>query len=369
MSLNIGFRSPEQWEQLAKAHLDKGAFDYIQTGAGAEETLQANIDGFKQWKIVPRVMRDVSSVDVSTSIFGERASMPVSLAPVGFQTIIHPDGELAAAKAAAAQQVPYTVSTVSTYSMEEIAEAMGNAPRFFQLYWPSDDDIALSFIRRAEQNGFSAIFVTVDTPMLGWREQDKQNQYFPLRKGEGLGNYLTDPIFTEKTLASREGTEQTIAEVASRLFNRSLTWEKINWLRKQTKLPIVAKGIVHPEDAKLAVEVGLDGLVVSNHGGRQLDGSISSIEALPAVKEAVGNDIQILFDGGIRRGADIVKALALGADSILIGRLYAYGLINGQAGVMHVIAQLKEELETSLVLTGESSLASLQQATLVRAQK
>jgi isopentenyl diphosphate isomerase/L-lactate dehydrogenase-like FMN-dependent dehydrogenase len=367
MSQTIGFRSPEEWEQVAKNRLDKGAFEYIQSGAGVEETLQANIEGFRRLKIVPRVLRDVSKVDVTKTILGTSAPVPFALAPVGFQTIIHQEGELAAAKAAAAHQVPYTVSTVSTSSMEEIAEVMGGAPRFFQLYWPSDDDIALSFVRRAEQSGYSAIFVTVDTPMLGWREQDKENQYFPLRNGQGLGNYLTDPVFIEKAkIPSKEEKEEAITEIAAHLFNPSLTWENVKWLRTKTNLPIVVKGIVHPADAKLAVEYGMDAIVVSNHGGRQLDGSISSIESLPAIVDAVKGRIEIIFDGGIRRGTDIIKALALGADSVLIGRLYAYGLTEGQLGVETVITQLKAELQTDLALTGEAELSSLQQIKLIK---
>ncbi|MDT8859824.1 alpha-hydroxy-acid oxidizing protein [Alkalihalobacillus sp. MEB130] len=361
----VGFRSPEQWEQMAKEQLDKGAFEYIQSGAGVEDTLQANINGFKKWHIVPRVLRNVANVDSSSTILGLKTSAPFALAPVGFQTIIHPEGELAVAKAAAAENVPYTVSTVSTYSMEEIAEVMGDAPRFFQLYWPNDEDIALSFVRRAEQSGYSAIFITVDTPMLGWREQDKSNKYFPLRKAQGLGNYLVDPVFQEKARITPDSDlEVVIKEVASRLFNPSLTWENIKWLRTKTDLPLVIKGIVHPDDAKLAVEYGMDGIVVSNHGGRQLDGSISSIDALPAIVETVQGRIEIVFDGGVRRGVDVIKALALGANSVLIGRLYAYGLTDGQDGVESVIAQLKEEVQTVLALTGETNVKSLQQVTL-----
>ncbi|ARK29790.1 alpha-hydroxy acid oxidase [Halalkalibacter krulwichiae] len=358
MSGNIHFRSPEEWERVAKDYLDKGAFEYIQSGAGAEETLLANVRSLKKWTIVPRVLRDVSAIDVTQRIVGVKAPVPFALAPVGFQTIVHPQGELASARAAAAHNVPFIVSTVSSYSLEEIAEVMGDSPRFFQLYWPSDDEIALSFVRRAEENGYSAIFVTVDTPMLGWREQDKQNQYFPLRNGQGLGNYLADPVFLQKATVTK--TEDAIKEVASRLFNATLTWEHLKWLRAQTKLPIVVKGIVHPEDAKLAVEYGADAIVVSNHGGRQLDGSISSIDALPAIVEDVKGEVEILFDGGIRRGTDVIKALALGADSILLGRLFVYGLANGQAGVEKVITQLKEEVEIALALTGETKIRSLQ---------
>ena len=367
MAQQGGFTAPNAWELMAKQQLEKGAFEYIQSGAGAEETLQANMDGLKQWKIVPRVLRDVSNVNLSSSIMGVPSPAPFALAPVGFQTIIHPEGELAAAKAAAACRIPYTVSTVSSYSMEAIAEVMGDAPRFFQLYWPNDDEIALSFVRRAEKNKFSAIFVTVDTPILGWRDQDKQNKYFPLLKGAGLGNYLNDPVFLQKAnLQEKEASMQAIAEVSARLFNPGLTWENIKWLREQTDLPIVIKGIVHPEDAKLAVEFGVDGIVVSNHGGRQLDGSVSSIDALSDVCNVVKGRIQILFDGGIRRGVDIIKALALGADAVLIGRLYAYGLTSGQAGVEEVMKQLIGELETALALTGEKSLSNITSTTLVK---
>ncbi|KHF41732.1 alpha-hydroxy-acid oxidizing protein [Halalkalibacter okhensis] len=366
MSQTIGFRSPEEWERVAKERLEKGAFEYIQSGAGIEETLQSNTEGFKQWKIVPRVLRNVSKVDLTKDILGTVSPVPFALAPVGFQTIIHQEGELAAAKAAAIHQVPYTVSTVSTSSMEEIAKVMGDAPRFFQLYWPSDDDIALSFVKRAEKCGYSAIFVTVDTPILGFREQDKQNQYFPLSKGQGLGNYLTDPVFKEKAKLITEETQEAIAEVSSRLFNPSLTWENVKWLRSKTNLPIVLKGILHAGDAKLAMDHGVNGIVVSNHGGRQLDGSISSIDALPAIVDEVKGQIDILFDGGIRRGSDVIKALALGADSVLIGRLFAYGLTNGQDGVETVITQLIAEIQSALALSGETDLSSLQQIEVVK---
>ncbi|WP_034743945.1 alpha-hydroxy-acid oxidizing protein [Halalkalibacter wakoensis] len=366
MSSNVGFRSPEEWERLAKERLEQGPFEYIQSGSGAEETLEANLAGLRNWKIVPRVLRDVSTLDVQSTIIGVQSNLPVALAPVGFQTIIHPEGELAAARAAAAKGIPYTVSTVSSYSMEQIAEVMGKGARFFQLYWPNDDEIALSFVKRAEKSGYSAILITVDTPLLGLREQDKQNQYFPLKNGHGLGNYESDPVFRTKANLETKEKSEVISEVASRLFNPTLTWEKVRWLRTQTKLPIVIKGIVHPDDARLAVENGIDGVVVSNHGGRQLDGSISSMDALEDMVKAVKGDIPIIFDGGIRRGVDIVKALALGADSVLIGRLYAYALIDGQVGVEKAITQLKDEFQTALALTGETKLIDLKKTMLLK---
>ncbi len=357
----------EEWEVKAKEILPKGAYDYVSSGSGKEETANKNIEAFSKWNIVPRMLRSVEKRSLATKIWDVSFKTPVMLAPVGFQTVIHPNGELAAVKAGAKLGIPYITSTVSSYSIEEIALAAPTTPKFFQLYWPGDDEIALSFVRRAEQSGYKAIVLTVDTAVLGYRERDLQNQYFPLRQGAGMANYLSDPIFQKKYNA--EGSvEQTelIGKIAPLVFNQTLTWEKVAWLKSQTTLPVIIKGILHPEDAKLAKEYGVDGVVVSNHGGRQLDGSISSLDALPTIVKELKNEMPIFFDGGIRRGSDIIKAIALGADFVLIGRLYAYGLALGEEGVETVLQNLVNDLEVSLALAGVTKISDINETYIVR---
>ncbi|PYZ96731.1 alpha-hydroxy-acid oxidizing enzyme [Alteribacter lacisalsi] len=359
----------EDLENEARSRMTPGAFEYVRSGSGKEETARRNQTAFSRWDLLPRMLRDVSERSLETRLWNLTLRAPLALAPVGFQTVIHPDGEMGAARAAADMGLPFTASTVSSYSMEDIQSATGCAPSLFQLYWPSDDEVAVSFVRRAEVCGYDAVVVTVDTPLLGYREQDLKNRYFPLAEGAGMANFKTDPVFRERfglaDSSSQTDWQEAIGEV---LLNTTLTWERIKWLKEQTRLPVVVKGILHPEDGRFAVEHGLDGIVVSNHGGRQLDGAISSIEALPAVADAVNGRIPVFFDGGVRRGSDIIKALALGADVVSIGRLYAYALTHGEAGVRQVLENLLTDLDVSLALTGCTSVSALNESLLKEKQ-
>ncbi|TMW71266.1 alpha-hydroxy-acid oxidizing protein [Alteribacter natronophilus] len=355
----------ETLEYEAGRRIPTGPYEYVRSGSGSEGTARQNRAAFNQWDLVPRMLRDVSSRSLRTQVWDIPLRTPLALAPVGFQTILHHDGEVGAARAAAAHGIPFTASTVSSYTMEEIRAAAGNVPAFFQLYWPSDDQVAESFVRRAEKCGYDAIVVTVDTPILGYREQDLQNRYFPMKEGAGMANFRADPVFRERcSLTPESGDSEWAAAIEPLLLNESLTWEHIALLKEWTTLPVVIKGILHPEDAREAVERGVDGIVVSNHGGRQLDGTISSIEALPDVAEAVEGKIPVLFDGGVRRGSDVLKALALGADVVSIGRLYAYALTFGEEGVREVLGNLVRDLDISLALTGATSVGELDRSIL-----
>lgn len=353
----------EEWELQAKKTLLKGAYDYVNSGSGAEETLAKNVMAFKQWSLIPRVLLDVEKRDLSIKFLNEKLAAPILLAPVGFQTVVHPDGELASARSAATFNIPYIASTVSSFSLEEISDVMGDTPHYFQLYWPNDNDIASSFVTRAESAGYGAIVITVDTPLLGWREKDLQNNYFPMQNGAGMANFLNDPVFQQKYNKDNAlSKDQLIVEIKQILLKQNLTWENITWMRKQTSLPIILKGILHKDDALLALEYGVDGIVVSNHGGRQLDGVRSSLESLPSISQAVNGRIPVLLDGGIRRGSDIIKALALGADAILLGRPYVYGLAQGEAGVTAVLSNLLQDLDTSLAIVGVKTPSSVDES-------
>ena len=280
---------------------------------------------------------------------------------MGVLSIAHADAEVGAARGAAAAGVPYVVSTAASSSLEEVAEAMGETPRWFQLYWVNDRDVAASFVERAEAAGYSGIVVTIDTPTLGWRPRDLRNAYLPFLRGEGCANFFADPVFRAKL--DRAPEEDLLAAAGAMLMtfsNLGLTWDDLDWLRERVSVPLLVKGVLRGDDALRAREHGVDGIVVSNHGGRQVDGSVATLDALAEVREAVGPDYPLLVDGGIRRGADVVKALALGADAVLLGRLYAYGLaVGGAAGVEAVLRQLLAEVDLTLALCGGSSLRDL----------
>ena len=354
-------------EERAREVLSAEAFGYVAGGAGAERTMQANLRAFERWEIVPRMLRDVSVRDLSTSVLGTAMPAPVMLAPVGVQSIVHPEAELAVARAAASQGVPIILSTASSHTMEEVAEAMGGASRWYQLYWPKDRDLAASFLSRAGQAGYSAIVVTLDTWLLGWRPRDLQHAYLPFLKGEGVANYFSDPVFRaalEK--APEQDPGPAIGHWAHQFANPSVTWAELAWLRDQTGLPIVLKGILHVEDARRAVQEGVDGLIVSNHGGRQVDGAIGALDALPEIREVVG-DLPVLFDSGIRTGADVFKALALGADAVCLGRPYVWGLaLEGRLGVEQVLRCLFAELDLTMALSGYTAVAQLDGSSLAR---
>jgi len=345
-------------EQRAIEAMEPRTAAYVGAGAGSEETIRANAEAFRRHRIVPRMLRDVSSRDLSSELLGTPLPAPLLLAPIGVQKIVHPDGELATARAAAALGLPLIASTASHFPLEEIAAAGGEAPRWFQLYWADDRELVRSFLARAEAAGYGAIVLTVDTFVPGWKPRDLQGAWLPFLEGVGVGNYFQDPVFR----AALEKTPEEDQGAATGHFlgiqaNPALTWDDLAWLREQTSLPIVVKGIQHVEDAREAARRGVDGIVVSNHGGRQVDGAIGSLDALPAIAEAVGDDLAVLFDSGVRGGADVLKALALGADAVCLGRPYVWGLaLEGQQGVETVLQMVLAELDLTMALCGLARL-------------
>lgn len=341
-------------EAKAMAAMDPKAANYVWAGAGTEETIDANVEAFKRHRIVPRMLRDVSQRDLSATVLGTAMPAPLLLAPIGVQAVVHPDGELATARAAAAVGAPMIVSTASHFSLEEVAEAGGEAPRWFQLYWPNDPELARSFVERAERAGYGAIVLTVDTFIPGWKPRDLQQAWLPFLNGMGVANYFQDPVFRA---ALEKPPEEDVGAATGHFLgvqaNPALSWDDLAQLREMTSLPIVVKGIQHPDDAREAVSRGVDGIVVSNHGGRQVDGAIASLDALPAIAAAAGDDLAVLFDSGIRGGADALKALALGADAVCLGRPYVWGLaLDGQAGVEAVLKMVLAELDLTMALCG-----------------
>jgi lactate 2-monooxygenase len=351
----------EELRERARAVLTPQAYGYVAGAAGVERTLEANLRAFDRWQIVPRMLRDVSSRATAINLLGTEMLAPVMLAPVGVQSIVHREGELAAARAAAEIGLPFILSTASSHSIEDVAAVMGDSPRWYQLYWPRDRELAASFIARAGAAGYEALVVTLDTWLLGWRPRDLTNAYLPFLQGEGIANYLSDPVFRAALDAPpEEDMRAAIRYWAFQFANPAVTWEDLAWLREQTRLPIVLKGILHPDDARRARELGIDALLVSNHGGRQVDNSIAALDALPGVRAAVGDELVVLFDSGIRTGADVFVALALGADSVCVGRPFVWGLaIHGQAGVEHVLRCLLAELDLTLALSGYTTISEI----------
>jgi isopentenyl diphosphate isomerase/L-lactate dehydrogenase-like FMN-dependent dehydrogenase len=367
--------------------------------------MRANRAAFDRWAIVPRVLRDVSRRDLSVELLGRRIPAPVLFAPVGASELLHPEADRAIARAAAALGAPYVFSSQSCFSMEECAAVMGDAPRWFQLYWSTDEGVVDSFLARAEAVGCEAVVVTLDTTMLGWRPQDLNLGSLPFARGEGIAQYLTDDRFRAlvrermaagagggapdgrvtlgalrtllaisrkvpggllRNLTSRE--PRAAVETFLGTYSRpSLTWDDLATLRDRTSLPILLKGVLHPDDARRAVDLGVDGLVVSNHGGRQVDGAIASLDALVPIADAVGAETTLLLDSGVRTGSDVVKALALGADAVLIGRPHVYGLaLAGADGARDVVANIIAELDLTLGLSGLRSTDELTRDALRR---
>lgn len=353
----------KDWEALAAEKLERGAFEYIRGGSGSGETLLANETAFRQWAIIPRVLRDVSSVEISTSILNQPIQAPILLAPVGYQKLACPQGELAAAKATEKAGVPYIASTVSDYSLEEISEHTPQGNNWFQLYWSTNEALTFSMVKRAEQAGYKAIVATVDTGVLGWRSSSFVHHFSPVRATRGGANFRKDPVF--QALVTEWTEENIIKEIQNNKRRDHMTWDDILRLRKITSLPIILKGIQHPKDAEKAAELGFEGIIVSNHGGRQLDAAISSLESLSPIVDAVKDRIAIIVDGGIRSGTDVYKALALGADAVSIGRPYIYGLAAyGEEGVVQVIEQYKSQLISALRLSGEANMKHLSRENL-----
>ena len=394
-------RVPVVWHDLERAAnraMSRDAWAYVAGSSGLERTADANHAAFEAWRIVPRVLRDVSERDLGIELFGRRYPSPVIAAPVGVLELVHPLADVAVARAARTLGVPYIYSNQASVPMERVAEASGDAPHWFQLYWSSSDDLVASLIARAEASGAQAIVVTLDTHMLGWRPRDLDAAYLPFIHGQGIAQYTSDPVFRElvRTRPPSTGPRPRITASAIRtlldmtrnypggtlrspepraavetfldVFSRSsLTWQNLEFLRERTSLPIVLKGIQHPDDAVLAIEHGVDGIVVSNHAGRQIDGAVGSLAALPAVVEVVAGRIPVLFDSGVRSGADVFTALALGAAAVCVGRPYVYGLaIDGEAGVEAVLGRLIAEFDIVLGLSGHTSVAELGAHALVK---
>jgi lactate 2-monooxygenase len=351
--------------------MDRRAYDYVAGGAGGENTMRANLEAFYRWRIVPRMLRNVSQRDMSVELLGAKLPAPVLLGPVGVQGIVHRDAELASGRAAAAMGLPFVLSTVSSQPIEKVAQAMGGGTRWFQLYWGKNPDLTASMLERAEKAGFTALIVTLDTSMLGWRERDLEHGYLPFFTGEGLPNYFSDPVFRAALAEPPEKNPAAAIQLWASIFtNTTLTWNDLSFLRQHTKLPILLKGILHAEDAARAVDCGVEGLIVSNHGGRQVDGAIASLDALPGVVKAVGGKIPVLFDSGIRRGADIMKALALGARAVLVARLYIWGLaVAGETGVRDAVLNLLADFDLSMALSGFTSPRELSPAVLQRCDR
>jgi lactate 2-monooxygenase len=397
---------PARLEQAAAEAMSDEAFAYVAGGAGSESTVRENRAAFERWRIVPRMLRDVSARDTSVELFGARLPSPVLLSPVGVLEMAHPEADVAVAGAAAACGVPYIFSSQASRSMEECAAAMGAGPRWFQLYWSKSDALVESFVRRAEACGCGAIVVTLDTTMLGWRARDLDLGYLPFLRGKGIAQYVTDPVFLESLAGPPPDgpgpdAKRTINVASLRTFAEltrahpggfwknvrraeplravqqfigtysrpSLTWDDLPFLRRMTRLPILLKGILHPDDARQAVDAGMDGIIVSNHGGRQVDGAIATLDALPPIVQAVDGRIPLLMDSGVRGGADVFKALALGARAVCIGRPYVYGLaLAGAEGVAEVVRNLLADFELTMGLAGCRSLAEITPESLVPAR-
>lgn len=351
----------ETLRERAREVMTPQAFDYVDGGAGSGGTLLANRSAFDRWRIVPRMLRGVSRPDLSVDLFGQTLRWPVLLAPIGVQGCIHREAELATARGVAPLDVPMVASTVSSRPLEKIADAMGSVPHWFQLYWSKNHEFVASLLDRAGKKGYGALVVTLDTTQIGWRNRDLENAYLPFFHGEGLGNYLEDPVFRAALDSPPDVDPSAAVEYFASIFHRTdITWEDLTFLREHWTGPILLKGILHPDDARLALDHGADGIVVSNHGGRQVDGSVGALDALPGVVDAAGATIPVLFDSGIRGGADAFKALALGARAILLGRPYAFGLaIAGEEGVRDVVHNLLAELEMTAALSGCASMAHI----------
>ncbi|KAL3460620.1 FMN-dependent dehydrogenase [Aspergillus heterothallicus] len=350
---------PRLLEEQARKILSSRSYNYVAGGAGEKSTMDSNRLAFRQWKLIPKMLRKMDTQDLAVDIFGEKYPTPLIMAPVGVQSLFHSDKETGLAEVCAEVGVPYTLSTASTSSIEEVASASGDGKRWFQLYWPGDDEITLSLLKRAKENGFSVLVVTLDTWSLAWRPADLDNAYIPFIRGVGNQIGFSDPVFRKKFEEENGSKVEEDIVAASRAWIGNVlsvaphTWDQVSFLRKNWDGPLVLKGIQHIDDARLAVEAGCDGIVVSNHGGRQLDGAVGSLEVLPEIVDAVGDKLTVLFDSGIRTGSDIIKALCLGAKAVLVGRPVIYGLsIDGKNGAKSVLRCLQADLWQSMSLGG-----------------
>lgn len=388
--------SADRLERAARRAMGRAAWAYVAGSAGQQRTARANREALDRRRLVPRVLRDVSSRTTAVELFGQRLPSPFLLAPIGVLEMAHRGADVAVARACAATATPMVVSTQGSAPMETTARALGPTAPWYQLYWSSDRDLVRSLVRRAEAIGSTALVVTLDTTLLGWRPRDLDLGSLPFARGLGIAQYTSDPVFTElvrrrasrprtgpaprptpaalRTLTSiarhhpgstranlRAAAPRAAVETFLDVFaDPTLTWTDLAWLRDLTSLPIVLKGIQHRDDAALAVEHGMDGVVVSNHGGRQVDGAVGALDALPGVVEEVAGRLPVLFDSGVRSGADAVTALALGARAVLVGRPYVYGLaLAGTAGVVEVLEHLHAELDLTMGLVGARSADEL----------
>lgn len=351
--------APEALERQACAAMSPEAAAYVAGGAGAERTMAANRAAFDRRRIVPRMGRDCASRDLSVTLLGRRHRTPILTAPIGVLSMAHPEADLAVARAAGRLGVTKIISNQASRPMEEVAPACGEARPWFQLYWGRSDELVASLVRRAEAAGCEAIVVTLDTTILGWRCRDLDLGHLPFLKAEGIAQYVSDPVFRAMLAQPPEENPQAAAVLFTQVFSDPcLTWDKLKTLRRMTGLPILLKGIQHPDDAALAVEHGFDGIIVSNHGGRQVDGAVGALDQLPACADRVAGKAAVLFDSGVRTGADVLKALALGADAVCVGRPFVYGLaLDGEAGVEAVLGNLIAELDLTLALAGGAALA------------
>jgi lactate 2-monooxygenase len=355
-------------ELKARSAMPESVLSYVAGGCGDEYTQDINVTAFQKWGLVPRMMVDCSQRDLSVDLFGMRLSSPIFMSPIGVIGICAQDGhgDLATAKAAAISGVPMVASTLSNDPLEAVAKALGGGTGFFQLYTPNDRELAESFVHRAEAAGFKALVVTLDTSTLGWRPRDLNDANFPQMHGHALANYFSDPRFRAMLGKPPEEDPRTAALQVLRIFGKPLTWADLPWLRSLTKLPLILKGICHPDDARRAIDGGVDGIFCSNHGGRQANGGAAAIDMLPAVVAACGKT-PVLFDSGIRSGTDIVKALALGAKAVGVGRPYAFGLaLDGVEGIVHVLRCLLAEADLLMAVDGYPTLADLTPDALMR---
>jgi isopentenyl diphosphate isomerase/L-lactate dehydrogenase-like FMN-dependent dehydrogenase len=357
----------DELEASARQRLEPGPYWYVAGAAGVGATARANREAFDRWRIVPRMLRDATVRDLSTTVLGTSMPAPLQVAPIGVQSILHPDGELATARAAAALGLPMVLSTASSHTIEEVAAASGDGPRWYQLYWPNDDAVCVSLLERAAASGFTALVVTLDTWTLAWRPHDLDAGYLPFLRGVGTAIPFSDPAF--RAALPKPPEEDLTAAVlhwVPTFTGTDKSWDRLPFLREHWSGPIVLKGVLHPDDAKRAADAGMDGVIVSNHGGRQVDGAIGALDALPSIVDAVGGWLTVLFDSGVRTGADVLKAIALGARSVLIGRPVAYGLAHGgEPGVRHVLRSLLADLDLTVGLSGYTTLSELTPQALV----
>ena len=348
-------------EERARATLAPSVWSYVAGGAGDETTQRANVEAFARWGLIPRMLVGAKQRDLSVELFGHRYPSPLMLAPIGVLGICAQDGhgDLATARAAAQLDVPMIASTLSVDPLEDVAKELGGTPGFFQLYTPTDRELAESLVHRAEAAGYRGIVVTLDTWIPGWRPRDLSTGNFPQLRGHCLANYFTDPVFRSRLAQPPEENQGAAILHWAGTFGNPLTWDDLPWLRSLTTLPLILKGLCHPDDVRRAKDSGADGIYCSNHGGRQANGGLPALDSLPGVV-AAADGLPVLFDSGVRSGADVIKALALGATAVAIGRPYAYGLaLGGVAGLVHVMRSLLAEADLIMAVDGYPTLGSL----------